>query len=165
MLRDKNLIPLSHQHQHALALCVRIERASPVPEQDLPAWQAEVAQIFRGEIQIHFAAEEQVVFPTARGFEELSGLVEGLLSEHAQLRQMFSHAQAGELNANDLKTFGQMLSNHIRKEERQLFEKLQQFLSAEQLSAMGRQLNAALEGSSQACALPHPATQLGKKNR
>jgi hypothetical protein len=29
MLRDKGLIPLSRQHQHALALCVRIERASP----------------------------------------------------------------------------------------------------------------------------------------
>ena len=27
MLRDNNLIPLSHQHQHALALCVQIDRA------------------------------------------------------------------------------------------------------------------------------------------
>ena len=27
MLRDRNLIPLSHQYQHALALCVPIERA------------------------------------------------------------------------------------------------------------------------------------------
>ena len=27
MLRDRNLIPLSHQHQHALALCVRLDRA------------------------------------------------------------------------------------------------------------------------------------------
>ena len=27
MLRDKNLVPLSRQHQHALALCVRINRA------------------------------------------------------------------------------------------------------------------------------------------
>ena len=26
MLRDRNLIPLSHQHQHALALCVRLDR-------------------------------------------------------------------------------------------------------------------------------------------
>jgi hemerythrin-like domain-containing protein len=34
MLRDKSLIPLSRQHQHALALCVRIERASPIPETD-----------------------------------------------------------------------------------------------------------------------------------
>ena len=40
MLRDKCLIPLSRQHQHALALCVRIERASPVHKADLAAWLA-----------------------------------------------------------------------------------------------------------------------------
>ena len=28
MLRDPNLVPLSRQHQHALALCVRINRAA-----------------------------------------------------------------------------------------------------------------------------------------
>lgn len=163
MLRDKNLIQLSHQHQHALALCVRIERASPISEKDLPAWQSEVAQIFRGEIKIHFSAEEQVVFPAAREFEELTALVGDLLVEHAELRTEFSRAGAGELDGVALAAFAQRLSNHIRKEERQLFEKLQQLLSAEQLSTMGNQLNMALEGSVQECALPNPATQLRKR--
>lgn len=164
MLRDKNLIPLSHQHQHALALCVRIERASPLPKKDLAAWQSEVAQIFRGEIKIHFAAEEQVVFPAAREFAELTALIEDLLVEHAELRTEFSRAEAGELNGGALAAFAQKLSNHIRKEERQLFEKLQQLLSTEELNTMGSQLNTALEGSVQECALPNPATQLRKKN-
>lgn len=164
MLRDKNLIPLSHQHQHALALCVRIERASPIPEEDLAAWQAEVAQIFRGEIRIHFAAEEQVVFPAAREFEELTALIEGLLVEHAELRATFSRAEAERLSGEELVGFGKKLSNHIRKEERQLFEKLQQLLGAEELSAMGNQLSTALEGSIQACALPNSAAQLRKKS-
>ena len=164
MLRDKNLIPLSHQHQHALALCVRIERASPLPEKDLAAWQSEVAQIFRSEIKIHFAAEEQVVFPAAREFEELTALIGDLLVEHAELRTEFSRAEAGELNGGALAAFAHKLSNHIRKEERQLFEKLQQLLSTEELNTMGGHLNAALEGSVQECALPNPATQLRKKN-
>ena len=51
MLRDKNLIPLSHQHQRALALCVRIDRAQPIPAADLPAWQAEIEQHFEQEIK------------------------------------------------------------------------------------------------------------------
>ena len=42
MLRDKSLIPLSRQHQHALALCVRIERASPIANSDLKAWQESI---------------------------------------------------------------------------------------------------------------------------
>jgi hypothetical protein len=45
MLRDKSLIPLSHQHQRALALCVRIDRAQPIPDADLEAWQAEIEHI------------------------------------------------------------------------------------------------------------------------
>ena len=57
MLRNKNLVPLSHQHQHALALCVRIERASPIADSDLSAWQTEIAELGRTEIAAHFSAE------------------------------------------------------------------------------------------------------------
>ena len=57
MLRDKSLIPLSHQHQRVLALCVRIDRAAPIQQKDLPAWQLEAAELFREEVAIHFAAD------------------------------------------------------------------------------------------------------------
>lgn len=99
MLRDKNLIPLSRQHQHALALCVRIDRASPISQEDLAAWQAEIAQHFRAEIGIHFAAEEQFVFPAARVFPELNPLVEELISEHAWLRERFAKSEAQCMSA------------------------------------------------------------------
>jgi hypothetical protein len=75
MLRDKNLIPLSHQHQRALALCVRVDRAQPIPAADLESWQTEIEQHFEQEIKIHFAAEEQVLFPTACRFPALVPLV------------------------------------------------------------------------------------------
>src|SRR5580698_2971378 len=104
MLRDKSLIPLSRQHQHALALCVRIERALPIAETDLPAWRAEIVQQFEQEIRIHFAAEEFVVFPAARGFAELVPLVEELIGEHARLREWFSGAE--KLSSADLVLFG-----------------------------------------------------------
>ena len=66
MLRDPSLIPLSRQHQHALALCVRIDRALEASGFDLKTWQEEVEQHFAQEIQFHFAAEEQVLFPKAK---------------------------------------------------------------------------------------------------
>ena len=62
MLRDKNLVPLSRQHQHALALCVRIDRASPIEESQLAQWQTEIALQFEAEIKIHFEAEERIAF-------------------------------------------------------------------------------------------------------
>lgn len=160
MLRDKNLIPLSHQHQHALALCVRIDRASPIGDADLPAWQEEIAQHFESEIRIHFAAEEEILFPAARRFRSLTPLVEELISEHAELRAKFESAMNSEAPAAELKTLANRLSSHIRKEERQLFEQLQQLMRAEDLTALGQKLDRELAKAVQACALPKEKTRL-----
>jgi hemerythrin-like domain-containing protein len=159
MLRDKNLIPLSRQHQHALALCVRIDRASPVRDADLAAWQAEVAQHYQSEIGFHFAAEEQVLFPTALRFTDLVPLVEELLTDHAVLRESFSKAAAGRMEAADLSEFSQRMSAHIRKEERQLFEGMQKLMDLEELALLGQKLDDALKSAVQACALPAGALQ------
>jgi len=163
MLRDKSLIPLSHQHQHALALCVRIDRASPIHESDLPAWQSEIAGHFRTEIAVHFSAEANRIFPAARQFEELSPLVDDLLADHAILRERFAAAEAGRLSAQELTAFAQRLSAHIRKEERGLFERLQELLSAEELQSLGQQLQDALKEAADTCILPSAATRLRAK--
>ena len=160
MLRDKNLIPLSHQHQHALALCVRIDRASPVPEADLEAWQAEIAQHFESEIRIHFAAEEQVLFPAAREVEELRSLVDELLADHRVLRESFGESERRQMSAERLSEFARRMSAHIRKEERQLFERIQQLLNAEELTRLGSELEKALAAASQACIVPSKTTRL-----
>jgi iron-sulfur cluster repair protein YtfE (RIC family) len=153
MLRDKSLVPLSRQHQHALALCVRIDRARPVPEEDLPAWQAEIEQHFAQEVGIHFSAEESVVFPAARRFPELIPLVEELLADHASLRELFSEAKARRMSAERLADFVLQLSSHIRKEERQLFESLQQLMMAEEMAVLGKLLEKGLEDAAQSCVL------------
>jgi hemerythrin-like domain-containing protein len=160
MVRDKNLIPLSHQHQRALALCVRIERAAPIGEGDLEAWQAEIAQLYRSEITIHFAAEEQVVFPAARRFGELVPLIEELVVEHGELRKIFSLAEARRMLATDLPAFAARLSGHIRKEERVLFERMQGLMSRVELDEMGGRLAEAIQVGEQSCIVPTPATRL-----
>jgi hemerythrin-like domain-containing protein len=163
MLRDKSLIPLSHQHQRALALCVRIDRAQPIPAADLETWQSEIEQHFEQEIKIHFSAEEQVLFPAAREFPELVPLVEGLIADHTALRESFSRAKARSMSTETLPAFAQHLSSHIRREERQLFEQLQQLMSPEELTALGGQLEAALKDAAESCVLPSEATKLRPK--
>jgi hemerythrin-like domain-containing protein len=160
MLRNRNLIPLSRQHQHALAICVRIDRASPIGQADLAAWQAEIAQLFQSEIGIHFAAEEQVLFPSAQKVLELIPLVDELLADHVALRKCFVNAQAGQMSATDLSAFGQRLSAHIRKEERRLFERLQELVNQEELALLGTKLEEALKDAAQTCLLPADATRL-----
>ena len=58
------------------------------------------------------------------------------------------------MSATELSAFGQRMSAHIRKEERQLFERLQQLLKPDELSRLGKNLDDALKDAAQACALP-----------
>lgn len=151
MLRDKSLIPLSRQHQHALSLCVRIDRAQPIPPQDLEGWHKAIERHFAEEINIHFSAEEKVLFPSARRFPELVPLVNELMADHARLRGLFAQAQRRTLSGKDIVLLAQKLSAHIRKEERQLFERMQELISAEQLASLGAKLDAALEEAVHVC--------------
>ncbi len=164
MLRDKSLIPLSHQHQQALALCVRIDRAQPIADADLEAWQAEIEQHFEQEIKIHFSAEEQVLFPAARRFPELVPLVEELIADHRSLHESFSQAVARRMSMDNLLSFARQLSSHIRKEERRLFERLQQLMTPKELADLGGQLEIALRDAAHSCILTSDATKLRRRD-
>jgi len=157
MLRDKNLIPLSHQHQHALAMCVRLDRALAKGDADLNAWQEEIAGIWESEIRFHFEAEEKILFPAADKYASLRPLVKQLLSEHATLRDFFARATARRLDAATLKTFVETLARHIRTEERELFEECQRQMPAAEMARAGAAMDdyfakSGMPGAS--CALP-----------
>jgi hemerythrin-like domain-containing protein len=160
MLRDKNLVPLSHGHQHALALCVRIDRAMQAGDHDLERWQRELGCEFDNEIARHFLAEEQEVFPIATRFAELQGLVTDLLADHILLRSLFSRAKTLSLSPADLESFVESLAIHIRKEERELFEGMQRCMTSEELAELGAAL-AGLSNSPPACSLRKGANQPG----
>ncbi|MGH9603208.1 MAG: hemerythrin domain-containing protein [Terriglobales bacterium] len=140
MLRDPSLVPLSRQHQHVLALCVRIRRALQAAGPPLEAWNSEIRDAFAEEIGAHFAAEEVLIFPEAQRFPALAPLVEDLLRDHVSLRDLFQQADAGKLDAAGLSDFARQLDGHIRKEERHLFEQMQELVPPERLEKLGRAL-------------------------
>jgi hemerythrin-like domain-containing protein len=154
MLRHPSLIPLSHQHQHALALCVRLDRALQSNAVDLAEWQTELDQHYENEVQFHFAAEEKVLFPAARRWPELTALVEELIGEHEQLRQVFVRALQRAMVQSELENFVKLFSGHIRKEERELFEAMQKRMRPEELKSLGEELARALKEAVQVCRRP-----------
>jgi hemerythrin-like domain-containing protein len=144
MLRDTNLAPLSRQHQHALALCVRIRRALAPPEPakqtgttDPVRWCDEIAHLFEGEIRHHFDAEEELLFPAATAHEELANIIATLRSQHVILRGAAAEAAAGKLDAAALVGFAELLSAHVRLEENELFEAMQRLFSSNDLEEIG----------------------------
>jgi hemerythrin-like domain-containing protein len=160
MLRDKNLVALSRQHHHALALCVRLDRALQAGPVDAEAWQSEIAQHFEQEVSVHFAAEESAVFPAAARFAELGPLVKELQAEHEVLRELFARATSRTLHSADMEALVEKLALHIRKEERQLFEAMQRVMGESELNAVGAALASALAAASDACILPIEPTRL-----
>lgn len=146
MLRDKNLIPLSHQHQHALALCVRIDRALQAGTR-VEDWHEEVMRIFENEVRYHFAAEEKILFPACENYEPLKPVVKHLLSEHGTLRGFFAMAASKKMDTRQLATFHQTLSQHIRTEERELFEQCQALMPEEEMNRLGAAMQSYFEDS------------------
>ncbi len=141
MLRSRSLVPLSHQHQHGLALCVALERGlahDPSPPNVARLTSRAVAH-YDSEMTNHFAVEEEILFPAVT--RELGDvpLVRELLAEHGTLRQLVSELRAGAA-AGPLTEFAALLRSHIRKEENDLFEDIQQRLPSDALEAAGRDI-------------------------
>jgi hemerythrin HHE cation binding domain-containing protein len=167
MLRDPALVPLSRQHQHALALCVMIQRTLPANDQG-PAtndslvhhWESEAARLFADEVAYHFTAEETLLFPAAARHAALRPLVAELLAEHAAMRAQVAAAGEHRLGATGLNELTTTLSAHIRREERQLFEELQRLEPAEQLARLGAAMDDYFRSSgmpAESCGLPFSA--------
>jgi hemerythrin-like domain-containing protein len=138
MLRDPALIPLSHQHQHALALCVITDRtlAADPDDADLEAQARAIVAQFDSEMRKHFELEERIFFPALISFPGVREVVSALLGEHRRITELVDSLR----NAADrtlMSEFSALLRQHVRKEENVLFEEAQRLLSREQLDQMG----------------------------
>src|SRR5262245_15781600 len=138
MLRDASLIPLSRQHHNALALCVLSRRA--LAADSSPESAADVARrvIDRYEVELinHFEIEEQVLFPACGALP----LVEQLIQEHRAMERMVRDLRSAPTAAL-LEQFFELLTGHVRREERELFEELQRTLPREVLDRLGAEID------------------------
>ena len=124
MKRDPRLRALSSDHHHALVLAKRVADACRRGQVDA-ALREQVQASFRDELEPHFAAEEEHLLPALRAAGE-AALVARTEADHAALR---GAAAALEVEA-ELCRFGELLYQHARFEERELFEVCQRVLPA-----------------------------------
>jgi hemerythrin-like domain-containing protein len=127
--RHPSLIPLSREHHFGLLLAFRLCRGLPPTRRpsDSPQEQAaDTVRFFHDNLAAHFRAEEEVLFPATRAcLPQTATLLDTLTAEHAEMRTQVEHlTQAPRDEATlpaSLKTFGELLERHIRREERELF--------------------------------------------
>ena len=144
MKRHAGLVPLSRQHHDGLALGVMIQRglgdgAGPASSAQCERLRKQALDLWELEFSGHFEVEERIVFPVAREAVD-PGLVDALLAEHEEIRQQFAALeQASENDVGPL--LGRLrdtLVRHIRTEERELFEAMQEAMDEQRLEALGQ---------------------------
>ena len=102
--------------------------------------------MFELELVHHFEVEEQVLFPAVRDRLASDGIVDQLIAQHREIESLAGRlAVAPESERIPLlREFGQLLSRHIRIEERQLFEEVQEKVLPQDLSELGAQIDGRL---------------------
>src|SRR5512140_81727 len=138
MLRDASLIPLSHQHHNGLALCVMTRRslAEDTSAENLARLARRVVDRYELELVNHFEIEEQVLFPACGSMP----LIADLIADHRALEGMVARLRT-ESSPALLEEFCELLSSHIRREEKELFVEIQRTLPRETLDAAGAEID------------------------
>lgn len=129
MKRHAALLQLSREHHHALKLSRLARFASDAGHALAIAEAAEkIIAAFPEVLEPHFQSEENELLPAlaAVGANEL---VARTLAEHAELRDL--KRRLIEPDSEMLARFATLLHDHVRFEEREVFETAQQLLYPE----------------------------------
>ena len=142
--RDKALHILSHDHHHGLILAQLIKKGSP-QYKNLPntteGKKDYSIKFYYDELIKHFEDEENILFPVVSGKDdEIDNLIEKIITEHKKIKQLINRLESDEDVENTLDELGSILESHIRKEERDLFMKIQAILTKEKLTTVEKQL-------------------------
>ena len=96
---------------------------------------------FFTETVVHFRREEEILFPLYVRHAGSTPVLERVLREHMELhgrvRTLRAGAAAGEIAPEALRTLGELLHEHVRVEERELFEEIERIVPTPELERLG----------------------------
>jgi len=132
--RIAELQSLSRDHHRGLVLARRARQVAAGKPGSSPsrAW-SEVEQKFHQDLEPHFRIEEEHLVPLLHGAGQTE-MVKRLEEEHARLRGLVG--DLGGATLARLAEFGRLLEEHIRFEERELFEFVQEHLPSSLLKRL-----------------------------
>ncbi len=137
MKRHRTLVPLSHDHHHAVE-ARRLRCAAERPGSSTAA--SAFLRFFASETVGHFRAEEELLFPTVVDFSEAREPIVQALLEHQRIRArealLRNRLDDRRALADTMRELGQLLAAHVRHEERRLFPLIESLLEDSTLAAV-----------------------------
>ena len=120
MKRAVALQPLSHQHHNSLMACLLIskgisKRANPDIISDF------ITRLYKEDLQPHFKKEEEIVFPALKS-QAMKTLLQREHDTISILAQRITNVHDYAL----METFHKLLEQHVRFEERVVFNNVQE---------------------------------------
>lgn len=138
--RHDSLVPLSRFHRSALFLALVLKKNAPEIKgypTSLEGKRDYAQTFYQNKLKPHFDLEEKLLLPVVCGkspeLERLSGEVE---LDHRNLHHLFNGLAETDNLEEHLHEIGVLLESHIRKEERQFFQLIQNELTEEELSKL-----------------------------
>lgn len=129
--RHKAIKPYSREHHHGLLLCWKI-REGFKRNIALDRIKKYADYLWESQIQPHFIAEEKYMFPV---LGDTHKMVQQAKKEHLRLEKLFNEKK----NITEaLEAIQVELNEHIRFEERILFNKIQEIASKEELEIIDK---------------------------
>lgn len=124
------LQPISHDHHFGLLVCWKIKTG--LNKKVEPARIKKFCNFFYEKVlRTHFIAEEKYIFPVLGKDDEL---IKRAMKEHHLLRKLFEDVDE---DIQNLALIERHLEEHIRFEERELFNKIEAVATEEQLQTIG----------------------------
>lgn len=137
MKRHEGLVPLSREHQKGLLLAQVLKKDAPpyrgMPT-DIPGKKELLKDSYNNDLKPHFQKEEEILFPEVKNLnEEIANLINELTEDHRKIERLVDEIAETGHPKDKMDELGNLLDEHIRKEERSLFEKLQEIMPESEL--------------------------------
>ncbi|HUH14375.1 MAG TPA: hemerythrin domain-containing protein [Gaiellaceae bacterium] len=133
MKRHSALVPLSHDHHQTLVRARELRRAAADGDDaELEQVAGRFRRAFAGEVTRHFRDEEELLFPLLGEVEPPPETLVRALTQHARIRSLEQQLPDRRAAA----ALGTLLEEHVRLEERELFDLIQRTVSDERLASL-----------------------------
>lgn len=147
MRRNKSLIPLSHDHFHGLIIAQLIKKGNP-PYHELPEGFLDkvkcTLEFYKYDLKKHYTVESEVLYPFVKGRDiTIDKMFDQLFEEQQKILSIIDSLKTANDVEDRLNVLGHTLENSIRKEERQLFSRIELVLPYERLNELEGKIIAA----------------------
>jgi iron-sulfur cluster repair protein YtfE (RIC family) len=148
MKRHKALQSLSQEHHQGLLLAQLIKKGNP-KYKGLPSTaegkKPYTINNFEQNLIPHFKKEEELLFPLSKKKNpDIEKLVKELVEQHREIYVLIDKLKLSLESENELDELGKLLETHIRKEERELFQMIQEVLSEDEFEKLENDLGEAI---------------------